>query len=51
VSDNQVSQLVQAMSSFAPDAGSSGGATVLDAQNTQAAQMLAAQPLGSSHAV
>jgi hypothetical protein len=42
-----VSQLVQAMSSFAPEAGPSPGVTGLEAQNAQAAQMLAAQPLGS----
>ena len=46
VSDNQVSQLVQAMSSLSPDAGTSLGATTLDPQNLQAAQMLAA-PFGS----
>jgi hypothetical protein len=46
-----VSQLVQAMSSFAPDAGSSVGAAALDAQDAQVAQTIAAQPLGSSHAV
>jgi hypothetical protein len=48
--DHQVSQLVQAMSSFSPDAGAALGATALDPQNAQAAPMLAAQPLRSSHA-
>jgi autotransporter-associated beta strand protein len=45
-----VSQLVQAMSSFSPNAGTAVGATALEPQNAQAAQMLAAQPLSSSHA-
>jgi hypothetical protein len=48
--DQQVSQLVQAMSSFSPDAGSSLGVTALEAQNAQAAPMIATQPFGSSHA-
>jgi autotransporter-associated beta strand protein len=44
-----LAQLVQAMSSFSPEAGASLGATALDPQNAQAAQMLAAQAV-SSHA-
>jgi hypothetical protein len=42
-----VSQLVQAMSSFSPDAGPSPGVTALEPQNLQAAQTLATQPFGS----
>ncbi len=42
-----LAQLVQAMSSFSPDAGPSLGVTALEAQDAQAAQMLAAQAVGS----
>jgi hypothetical protein len=45
-----VTQLVQAMSSFSPSAGTALGATALDPQNAQAAPSLAAQPFGNSHA-
>jgi autotransporter-associated beta strand protein len=44
--DDHASRLVQAMSSFSPDAGPSPGVTALEPQNLQAAQMLAA-PFGS----
>jgi hypothetical protein len=45
-----VTQLVQAMSSFSPSAGTALGATALDPQTAQAAPSLAAQPFGNSHA-
>jgi hypothetical protein len=42
-----LAQLVQAMSSFSPEAGPSLGVTALEAQDAQAAQMLAAQAVAS----